>query len=100
MRLPPCCCHGLAGAVLNSIVLRAGRIAPTWAAPRGPPTQPASLCLASLRCRPQGAPKLLQLGVQYPRVVRVRAEWQPPQGRKQAGGWALKTKQERILMDV
>ncbi|KAL4426832.1 hypothetical protein ABPG77_006618 [Micractinium sp. CCAP 211/92] len=50
--------------------------------------------------RPQGAPKLLQLGVQYPRVVRVRAEWQPPQGRKQAGGWALKTKRERILMDV
>lgn len=52
------------------------------------------------RRRPQGAPKLLQLGVQYPRVVRVRAEWQPPEGRKRAGGWALKTKQERILMDV
>ncbi|KAL4431002.1 hypothetical protein ABPG75_006258 [Micractinium tetrahymenae] len=50
--------------------------------------------------RPQGAPKLLQLGVQYPRVVHVRAEWQPPEGRKRAGGWALKTKQERILMDV
>ena len=49
-------------------------------------------------CRPQGSARLVQLGMHYPRAVHVRAEWvQQPEGRRR-GGWALKTKQERILM--
>lgn len=64
---------------------------------------PSLLCCArsSLPCRPQGGATLLQLGQQYPRVVRVRAEWVAPEGKgkqRTGGGWALKTKQERILM--
>lgn len=53
-----------------------------------------------LPCRPQGASKLLALGAQYPRIVRVRAEWVTPDAKSKAraGGWALKTKRERILM--
>ncbi len=53
-----------------------------------------------LPCRPQGGAKLLQLGLQYPRLVRVRADWVAPEGKgkQRRGGWALKTKQERILM--
>lgn len=53
-----------------------------------------------LATRPQGTSKLLQLGLQFPRVVRVRAEWVAPEAKskQRAGGWALKTKQERILM--
>lgn len=75
---------------------------------RGPCPACARRCLthhrrpgsAYLWRRPQGAPKLLQLGMQYPRVVRVRAEWAAPEGKgkQRAGGWALKTKAERILM--
>jgi len=42
--------------------------------------------------------KLLQLGMQYPRVVHVRTDWLAPQGKQRTGGWALKTKEERILM--
>jgi hypothetical protein len=50
--------------------------------------------------RPQGTSKLLHLGLQFPRVVRVRAEYVAPEAKskQRAGGWALKTKQERILM--
>ncbi|EFN59438.1 hypothetical protein CHLNCDRAFT_137990 [Chlorella variabilis] len=55
--------------------------------------------------RPQSSAKLLKLGMHFPRVVRVRAEWVVPED-KRRGGWALKTKQagldwtwhERILM--
>lgn len=68
----------------------------------GQPT--VRLCLCSFRLaldrRPQGSTRLVQLGSQYPRVVRVRADWAPPEpkSRQRAGGWALKTKRERILM--
>ena len=59
-----------------------------------PPAAPAPAC------RPQGTSKLLQLGLQFPRVVRVRAEWVAPEAKskQRSGGWALKTKEERILM--
>ncbi|PSC73626.1 Jumonji domain-containing [Micractinium conductrix] len=69
-----------------------------------PSSKPGALWVGHLQegpdglFRPQGPAKLLQLGVQYPRVVHVRAEWLPAEGRKRAAGWSLKTKAQRILM--
>ena len=83
--------------------LGSGRAAPCPAAARPvaclASTQPKfSPRLPPWRRRPQAsAPKLLTLGTQFPRAVRVRTEWVQPQG-KRRGGWALKTKEERILM--
>lgn len=56
------------------------------------PPEPALPLPTATPCRPQSSAKLLKLGMHFPRVVRVRAEWVVPED-KRRGGWALKTKQ-------
>lgn len=41
--------------------------------------------------------KLAQLGMHFPRLARVRTEWQAPEG-KRKGGWKLTTLAKRIVM--
>jgi len=48
--------------------------------------------------RPTGGTKLVHLGVRYPKLVHVRTEWTPGEGRQRLGGWKLITTDKRILM--
>ncbi len=48
-------------------------------------------------CRPTSLSKQVALGVQYPKLVSVRAEWVEGEARHK-GGWKLTTKPSRILM--
>lgn len=59
--------------------------------------QPLTLNPAPPLRRPSGNSRQVQLGLHYPKLVSVRAEWVEPEARRK-GAWKLTTTARRILM--